>query len=209
MANNSSLIQIDTSKLDKIATEFIGFEYQVSKAAARTLRKTLDSTLAKTAKYVSEEYKIKQKDVKETFKNGKKYPTDGKLEASLTSTGHRLSFAHFPFKPNNDKRAKKGESIFKSAVFVTIKASKGPILSRKGFVATTGAKSADKVQFNVFRRLGKERFPIAPIRTLSIPQMITNQKIGDRVSEFATKKFEGIIEHEILYELDKLGEKIR
>lgn len=206
---DSSLIQIDTSKLDRLATEFKGYEYQISKAAARTLRKTLDSTLSKTAKYVSDEYKIKQKDVKESFKNGKKYPTNGKLEASLTSTGHRLSFAHFPFKPNNDKRAQKGESLFKSAVFVTIKVSKGPVLSKKGFVATTGARSADKIQFNVFRRLGKERFPIAPIRTLSIPQMITNAKIGDKINEFATKRFEGIIEHEILYELDKLGDKIK
>lgn len=207
---DSSIIQIDTSKLEKLANEFKGFEKQVGIAAIRTLRKTADSTLGMTCKYVSEEYKIKQKDVRETFKNGKKYPANsGKLEASLTSTGRRLSFAHFPFTPKTDKRAKKGESIFKSSVFVTIKASKGPILSKKGFVATTGAKSADKVQFNVFKRLGSERLPIAPIRTLSIPQMITNEKIDVKVSRFATQKFENTIESELMYELNKLGDRIK
>lgn len=209
MAIDRSLIQIDTSKLKKLMNEFNGFEDQVGEATVRTLNSTIKSTLNRACVLVSKEYSVDKDDVKKTFYNGIKFPTSSNLNASLTSKGHRLSFAHFPFSPETDIRAKKGESIFKSAVFVEIKLKKGPILSKKGFVASTGAKSADKVQFNVFRRLGKERFPIAPIRTLSIPQMITNEKINDKIGQWVAKSFEKKIDTEMTNAILRIGDKIR
>lgn len=209
MANNSSIIQIDTLKLEKLMKEFKGFEDQVGEATVRTIKSTVNTTLNRACVLVSKEYSINKDDVKKTFRNGIKYPTSGNMQASLTSTGHRLSFAHFPFSPKTDVRAGRGESIFNSAVFVEIKLKKGPILSKKGFVATTGAKSADKVQFNVFRRLGKSRFPIAPIRTLSIPQMITNEKINEKIGKWAISKFEKKIDTEMVNAILRIGDKIR
>ncbi|GEM_PF-1093203 len=209
MNKNSALIEIDTSKLEKLMDEFRGFEDQVGEAVVRTLNSTIKSTMNRACVLVSKEYVVGKEDVKKTFKNGINYPTRGKLEASILSTGHRLSFAHFPFTPETDVRAKQGDSIFKSAVMVQIVAKKGPILSKKGFVATTGAKSADKVQFNVFRRLGKERFPIAPIRTLTIPQMITNQKVNDKITKWASESIDKKIDTEMINAILRIGDKIK
>lgn len=209
MKNNRSVIQIDTSKLEKLMTEFKGFEDQVGEATVRTINSTIKSTLTRACVLVSKEYSVEKDDVKKTFNNGIKYPNSRNLKATLTSKGHRLSFAHFPYYKAKGLKAKKGNNIYRNPVFVQIKHKKSPVFSRKGFIATTGAKSADKIQNNVFMRLGKEKYPIAPIRTVSIPQMITNEKINDKIENWAMKSFEKKIDTEMTNAILRIGEKIK
>jgi hypothetical protein len=203
----SKEIFIDTKQIDRLTIELKGFEQEVGEATFHALNRTIDHVVTQVGKIVPKSYAIKSSEVKESFKGGIKRPSKNNLEASLTSKGHTLSFAHFPYTPKRPRRG--GRSVFQNAVMVTIKKSKGKILSKKGFVASTGAKSVDKTQYNVFMRLGKSRLPIAPIRTLSIPQMITNEGIGEQIQDIANKKLSERLEHEIIFRMTSSGKRIK
>lgn len=198
------LIQIDTRQIDLLSVELQSFPKQTQTAMYHALKRSLDQTKNEIGRIVPKEYAIKSKEVKESFNGGVNYPTKENLEASLTSTGKRLSFAHFPFTPKTAVR--KGK---RAVVKVTIKKSRPKVASKVGFTASTGAKSEDKVQFNVFRRLGKERFPISPIRTVSIPQMITAEGMEEKIQSFALEKFEQRLEHEMNRAMDRIQDKMK
>jgi len=196
-------IHIDTTQLETLTRELKGFEKEVASAAYNALNRTIDQVITYTARIVKRNYAIKDKinDVKNTFRRGIKRPTKTDLTARLTSRGYTLSFAHFPFTPS--RRLKK-----QAPVKVKIRAGR-QATSRKGFVAHTGALTADKIQYNVFKRLGRNRLPIAPIRTLSIPQMISNEKVSDQIQKFAQEKFNERLEHEITREILNIGKRVK
>lgn len=200
-------IFVNTKQIDRLSIELKGFEKEVGESARLAINRTIEHVITKTGQLVPKYYAIKSSEVKETFNGGIKKPSKTNLSASITSTGHTLSFAHFPYTPKTPKRGRK--SVFQNAVMVTIKKSNGKVLSKKGFVATTGAKSEDKTQYNVFKRLGSRRLPIAPIRTLSIPQMITAEGIDTQILEAAESKLLERLEHEIIRQMTTVGKKIR
>jgi hypothetical protein len=198
---------VNTKHIDRLAIELKGFPKEVGEATRLALNRTIDHIITKSGQLVPKYYAIKGKEVKESFNGGIHRPSKTNLSASVVSVGHTLSFAHFPYTPKTPKRG--GKSIFQNAVMVTIKKNKGKVLSRTGFVATTGAKSEDKTQFNVWQRLGKRRLPIAPIRTLSIPQMITAEGIDKQILEAAEKKLQERLEHEIMRQMTTMDKNIK
>lgn len=200
-------ITIDTKQIDKLTKELQGFEKEVGKATCSALNRTIDHVITKAGQLVTKTYAVKSTEVKESFSSGIKRPSYSNLNASVTSKGHTLSFAHFPYTPKTPRRGQK--SVFQSAVMINILKSKGKVLSRKGFVASTGAMDVDKTQFNVFKRLGKSRLPIAPIRTLSIPQMITNINVGQEIQKAAEQKLAERLEHEIIRQMTTMQNNIR
>lgn len=200
-------IFIDTKQIERLAIELKGFEAEVATATVSALNRTIDYTVTQVGRIVPKEYAIKASEVKASFKGGIKRPSANSLEASITSTGHTLSLAHFPHSPMVPPSKKR-----KYAVKATIKRAGGrkPINTEpKPFIMTTGAKSDDKVQFNIFRRLGKARLPVTVIRTLSIPQMITNEKVAEQIQKAANEKMAERLEHEIIYRMTSIGKRIR
>lgn len=211
-------VQIDTRQIDVLSMELKSFPKQTQTAVYHALKRSLDQTKNEIGRIVPKEYAIKQKEVKESFTGGVNYPTKTRLEASLTSKGHLLSFAHFPFTPKTPIR--KGK---RAVVKVTIKKSNPKVVSAHGFTNPTGAKSQDKIQFNVFNRFGKFIYPtkgryeganfkrelIAPIRTLSIPQMITAEGVEDKIQGFALEKFEQRLDHEMNRAIDRIESKVK
>jgi len=195
---NRTTITIDTSQIERLVKEFKGFDKEVAEATYHALNRTIDLVYTQVGRIIPKAYAIKKKDVTDTLKKNK--PNPASLEASVVSTGHRLSFAHFPYTPKTPRQ---------KTVMVQIKRSKGRIPSKKGFVATTGAKDPDKIQYNVFKRLGKSRLPIAPIRTLSVPQMIVNEKVAEQVQQAAQTMLEQRLEHEIIRIMTSMDKNIR
>lgn len=196
-------IVIDTKQLDRLVIELKGFEKQVGEAYYHALNRTLDQVVTHVGRIVPKEYAIKASEVKKSFRNGFRRPSKTKLNASIESKGHTLSLAHFPHSP---QRPKKG----KYKVKATIKrgSRKTIITNPPAFLAPTGAASEEKTQYNVFRRVGQARLPIKVIRTLSIPQMITNEKVSNDIYEFANEKLADRMEHELIYRMTSIGKKI-
>lgn len=196
---------IDTKKIDILTVELKGFEKEVGIATYHALNRTLDQVVTQVGRIVPKVYAVKSKEVKETFAGGIKRPSKSDLSASVTSCGHTLSIAHFPHTPTAPKAGK-------YKVKATIKKDGGrKIISTtpKPFLMSTGAKSSDKTPYNVFKREGKSRLPIAPIRTLSIPQMITNENVGVQIQEFATEKMNERLQHEIERAMINIGGKLK
>ncbi|KPU42162.1 prophage minor tail protein Z (GPZ) [Oxobacter pfennigii] len=200
-------IFVDTKQINKLAIELKNLEKEMPGAAVSAINRTVDTIATRIGRITVKEYAIKQKEVKDSIKKNK---ASGKtINASLESKGYTLSFAHFPHSPATRMIALTlGSNHPKARVKVKIKKANGSVPSQTGFIAPTGAKSADKVQFNVFHRLGKARYPIAPIRTLSVPQMIGNAKVEDEIQKVAQETLEKRIEHEINYRLDKASKRI-
>lgn len=200
-------ITVDVKKLDRLTIELKGFEEKVGIAAYRALNRTIDSAITQVGRIVPKSYSIKAREVKESFEGGIERPTLKNLTASITSRGHTLSMAHFPHTPKKPP-AQKGKRY---KVKVTIKKDGGQKVlntSPLPFVASTGAKSPDKIQFNIFRREGEARLPIVVPRTLSIPQMITSDKVADQVQEQAVKKFNERLEHEIIWAMTSAAKSV-
>jgi hypothetical protein len=198
-------IFVDTKQLERLTFELKGFEEKVGKAAYHALNRTLDQVVTQVGRIVPKSYSIKAKEVKDSFKRGIKRPSKEDLTASITSYGSTLSLAHFPHSPQAPSKRK-------YRVKVSIKKDKGRTAvntSPLPFIASTGAKSADKTQFNVFRREGKSRLPITVVRTLSIPQMITNENVAEQIQKFATEKLNERLEHEIIRTMTTVGSNMR
>ncbi|TZE81998.1 phage tail protein [Calorimonas adulescens] len=199
-------IIVDTKQLDRLTIELKGFEKEVGEAAYHALNRTIDHVITQVGRIVPKEYAIKANDVKESFKGGIKRPSKNDLTASITSKGHTLSLAHFPHSPQMPPASGR-----KYKVKATIKRGSRKLINTepKPFIAPTGAKSPDKVQYNVFRRLGKERLPITVIRTLSVPQMITNEKVAEQIQKAAQEKLDERLEHEITYRMTSINKNIK
>lgn len=200
MANS---IFVDTKQIDRLCIELKGFEKEVGEATRLALNRTMDHAVTKAGQLVSKIYSIKSSEVKESFKGGIKKASISNLSASVTSIGHTLSLAHFPHNPNSP--------IKKGTIKVKIKKGEGYKAintSPKPFNMTTGAMSDDKVQFNVFKRVGKARFPVKVLRTLSIPQMITAENIAPQIQEAVSQKFNERLEHEIIRQMTSMSNRI-
>jgi len=204
MATNA--IIVDTSSINRLTIELRGFEGQVEEATYHALNRAVDYTLTQVGRIVTKEYAIKQKDVKESFKTGIRKPTRTNLTASITSTGHVLSIAHFPHTPTTPIRGGASRSVK-----VQIKRSGGKKVvntSPKPFIMSTGARDPDGVQFNVFRREGRGRMPVVVLKTLSIPQMITSSNTSDQIQAAAQAKIEERLQHEIIRSMTAANTRI-
>lgn len=200
------IITVDTKQLDRLTFELKGFEKEVGMAAYHALNRTIDYVITQVGRIVPKEYAIKAKEVKESFKGGIKRPTKTDLTASITSIGHTLSLAHFPHSPQAPpakRRNYKVKATIKRGSRQTINTDPKP------FVGPTGALSPDKTQYNIFRRLGPERLPITVVRTLSIPQMISNEKVAEQIQKAAQEKFDERLEHEIIRAMTTMEKKIK
>jgi len=200
-------IFVDTRQVNRLTIELRGFERQVGVATYHALQRTIDQTITHVGRIVPRAYAIKAKEVKDSFAGGIKRPTQSNLKASITSKGHTLSLAHFPFTPKTPQRSGR-----RKKVAVAIKKGGGKKVINTNplpFVATTGARSPGLTQFNVFRREGRARLPINVLRTLSIPQMITNEDIADQIQAFATEKLNTRLEHEITRAMTSMSDSIR
>lgn len=205
-------VTIDTKSLDKIVKGLSYFGKEMPGAAASAVNRTLDYVNTQVKRTVTAEYAIKQTDV--TACATKKKASKSNLSAGITYKGRLLSLAHFPHNPSVPGTGRYIKvKIKKSEGYKTLGPSQGR--GRKGkkgerqsvpwpFVGPTGAKSADKVQANVFQRTGKSRFPIKVLKTLSVPQMITNTNVEEKIQAQAAAKLQERVNHEIKYRLDKI-----
>ncbi|MDU4597467.1 MAG: phage tail protein [Clostridium sporogenes] len=193
----SSNIFVDYKELNQIKIELGKVPGQIPGATASALNRTLRYTFTHTDKEVRNLYAIKSKDVKSTMK--KHLASKSNLYAYLSSTGSTINLTKFPHRPRKFSKRNK-----KRMVQVKIKTNggyKGINTTPKAFVQTIGGKT------NIWKRKGKERFPVTTLRTLSVPQMIKNEKISEKVQRLSNEKLEERIEHEINWRLDKLSKK--
>lgn len=106
---------------------------------------------------------------------------------SLVYEGRLLTPTHFTMKPTSRPAGNRRYNIS-----AKIKKTGGrKVLSSRAFLGHSGRAGTIQIPF---QRVGESRLPINAIKTLSIPQMITNEQVGgrihDRIEEELGKRFE-------------------
>lgn len=191
MASN---IFIEEKGLKSISIELNNLPKQIPGATASALNRTLTHTITTSAREVTQKYAIKQKDVKSTIKPRKASKTN--LYAYMESRGPTIALTKFPFKPK--KHSKKAKVV---SVKVQKSGYKAINTSPKAFVQNMNGAT------HIWKRKGKGRTPVVLLRTLSVPQMLSNPKTIKKIQDVAAKKLEERIEHEIKWRLDKAAAK--
>lgn len=191
MANN---VFIDTKDIKKVVIKLSNIPKEIPGATASALNRTLDYTVTQTGREVTKKYAISQKEVKKTMKKQK--ASKSSLYAHVESKGGLMALHKFPHTPKRySKKAKVKVQVIKG------KGKKVMSTSPPAFTQTMENTTG------IWKRKGKKRTPVVLLRTLSVPQMISNEETLKSIEEAANKKLQERIEHEIDWRLKKAGGK--
>ncbi|MBN1039026.1 hypothetical protein DVW12_09960 [Clostridium botulinum] len=184
-------IKIDDKELKQAVKKLSAFPKEIPKATNAALNRTITFVNKKIKKEVTGEYSIKSGEVAKTLKVKKS--SSNNLSANITSKGNVLTLSHFP--ANLKAGWTKGAGI---KVKVKKSGYKRVNSSPTAFVASLGGN------LHIVKRQGKKAYPLKVLRTLSIPQMISNTKVSECVMQEAQQQLEKRVQHEVEYRLSRL-----
>lgn len=196
-------ITVDTKELKRLVIGTKNFEKEIAGAIASALNRTVDFVNTRVGRIVTGVYAIKGADVKKTIRKYK--AQKGDLSAKLQSKGHPLSLAHFPHRPETTIISR-SLGVKHPKAQVKVKVKKGSMQNLK--VAPNAFLQKANGTYNIFKRVGQERKPIVVLKTLSIPQMITNETVGVDIQKLAQDKMNERIAHEVDFRLSKLQKSL-
>lgn len=192
-------LHVDVRSFKRLKIELNKVQDQIPNATASALNRTLQYTKTNTDKIVREKYSVKSERVKKGLKEHKANKND--LNAWLESKDHTMTMASFPHNPQKAGSRRKNIKvrIKKNEGYKPISPSTDPVSGRtlKPFIQTS--KNATLI----WHRVGKNRFPIFPFRTLSVPQMISDKSTIDTIQSMAQKKLQERMSHEVNRRIDK------
>lgn len=157
-----------------------------------TFKDIVARATGKIANAVTSEYSIKKSDIKHKkkykIKKAGYISLHGQTLASLEFryAGRKLTLSHFPFTPKSRPAGKKYK------IKTKIKKQQKVINAQKdgGVFLAPINKSATVLPW---MRYSQDRYDIAPVRTLSVPQMVDNKtvrkEINKELSELVDKRF--------------------
>lgn len=182
-------LRIDTKEMQKTLNKLSAFPKEMNKATSSAINRTLTFTNKKMKQEVRKEYAIKSGDIQSTINLRKATPS--KLTGIIISSGNRLALSKF----SKIGKWKKGKPV---KVKVKKTGAKKVNTDPKAFVANLNGNN------HIVKRVGSKRFPIQVLKTVSVPQMISNEKITKKVTIEAQKKLQERVEHEINYRMGKI-----
>lgn len=193
----------------------------INKQSEKAVQRTISDFKSRGPGWISQEivkeYNIKKKDVNEAKKSVKKGGNKIKVAGtrvdnlSIVYWGRPLTLTHFGMTPRQiprltDKRvtAKIGNQFrtvrTRSPITVRATIKKGNTKVIKGeydepiFIAENPKKAG---QYLPFQRRGKERTPVDVIKTVSVPQMVTNEKVAENIHGRINEELGKRLEHHL------------
>ena len=171
--------EVKIPNFSKMVGDLKGLNKDVDKAIGRTIADCKTRGPAQVTKAVTAVYGIKSGEVTATGKAAKGgAKTVGSIKVSgvtvdsvqLIYRGRVLTPTHFSMTPKNRPDAGKKYTV-KAAIYK----GKKKVLGSSVFLAPSGAAGTTEIPF---KRKSEKRTPIEAIRTVSIPQMITNENVS-------------------------------
>lgn len=187
-------IEIDATEFENIKDAMILFPQTARSAMSATLNRATDKMVTWIHEEVTNEYAVKRVGIKKTLDIEKS--TVRKLEAVVTSTDRRIKLSGFPFKASGKMRIAKVK--VKQGGFVKSK-SNPPLFVGKAN-KTTGKRE-------VFIRTPGESHDLSFGFTLSIPQMIANDEVYDKIALKTSYFIQEEFERELHYRLNRVAQK--
>ncbi len=226
MASKSGSITIAIDAFDSLKEKLEKMDAQSQTVVKRTISDFKSRAPAWVSAAVVKEYAIKRAEVKGAMTGVKKGIGVIKVagvtvdEVSLVYSGRRLTPTHFRMEPSTppEERAEgmrliPGRNIRSQSPVgavatvtplapyqVTAEIKKGKRVTFSGQVFLGTNKGAGYIPF---RRKSDERTDIKSIKTVGIPQMITNKKVGVQIKEKINKGLAKRLEHHLQRQLAK------
>lgn len=147
---------------------------------------------------VSEKYGISKKDVKSTMKGTRKAEGTIKLggieveNIALVYSGRVLTPTHFKVKPTAPTAKRKDITA------EIIRGRRVSLAPGRAFLADNRGGG-----YIPFMRTGDSRYPIKSIKSVSVPQMITNEEVAEKIKENIEAGLQKRLEHHVQQELKK------
>ena len=186
---------IKVQNFAKMVDNLKGLNKDIDKAISRTISDCKTRAPAQVTKAVTAVYGIKSGEVTaagKAAKGGAKSVGSIKVHGvsvdsvQLTYNGRLLTPTHFSMTPK--KRPEAGK---KYTVKAAIKKGQKKVLGTGVFLAHSGSVGTIEIPFE---RTTKKRYPIEAVKTVSIPQMITNETVSTdikaRIDELLVKRLE-------------------
>lgn len=177
------------SDMKRTIAEFSLERKKIDTATFRALNRAQDKVATEAGREIREVYNVRQKAITSAFR--KRRASRASLTARLLVEGVRLGLIEF--------------SARQTAQGVTVRILKagGRKLVRSAFItaSTRGNYRGGGSQGinQVWRRQGKERYPIFPLRSVSIPQAFSNKAVLAVLEKHATETFNKNLQQQLRY----------
>jgi hypothetical protein len=174
-------VKVDRDLLHDVQKRLGTFSDKAPNAIANALNRALTTVAAQVSREVRKEYNIKAKDVKATL--SKTRASRANLSAIVRSQGEVVPLDRFKVSPKTPQPKRK------KPIKVAVKKTGLKPLLRAFVVDLHGIK--------VFRRKTKHRLPIQRLFGPSIPQMLGNEEILNKINREGKEMFYKRLDHEI------------
>ena len=190
--------------IGKAVDELTKKKKAIQKALDRTVADCKQRGPAQVTKAVTAVYGVKAKTVTQAGQGAKRgAKSAGKIQVQgyeidnlqLVYSGRLLTPSHFSMSPKNRPDGGK-----KYKVRAAILKGQKKVLGTGVFLAPSGSVGTTQIPF---KREGEKRLPIKAIRTVSIPQMISNEIVAQDIKE----RMENLLNARLNHNLDKIANK--
>lgn len=173
----------------------------VTTATVRALNRAAQALRTQTAREVRKIYNLKLRAVREATRLRR--ASNRSLSASVLIEGARIPLIEFAARAVNPWNVKGRRRQPGGGVSVQIKVGGGRKLVRSAFLAAStrnnyrGGGSAG--QLHVWRRTTRERESLRTLRSISIPQAVSNDAIRDALATVAGQAFQRNFEQQLRF----------
>lgn len=156
----------------------------------RSVNRTMEQARTAMSREIRQDYALTASYVRERLLVSKAVFRGGRLsvEATLTGSGSRRGSRAANVIAFDAKQVKAGVSV-------RIKRGGSKKVIAGAFIANKG--------LTVFRRTGKKRLPIEPVRTIDVPQMFTSKRVNQAVIRVIEQKFPEVFASQLKFALDR------
>lgn len=189
---------IEVPNIDEIEKRLGQFKAKAPQALYRAINNAVDKAFTEDKKAASEKYNVAQKNVAPTLRKAK--ASKANLKGAVISTGERIPLYDFKHKDGDpiSVAVKKGNSMKPlsgdpKAFIATMKNGHIGIFERKG----TLQKGRKTRRPGVQRTVNKHNERIKQLHSLSVPQMLKDEKMMKQVEKAAMNRLHERLEHHI------------
>lgn len=186
-------------------------ENVAKKAMSTSINEALKKGVTEFGRKASGIYNMNKGEIVSKKFTKPKYVMPGSIrKGKIIVKSRRLTVGrtHFASRPSTYKsvEGQKQRNIRRKKTKIKIKKSAGYVPFKGGFIANPSSVKGKNTM--VWMRLMQgRRKPIAPVRTISIAQMLSNKEVYQHVENEMEKKYSKRLEHQINRQLDKIGGK--
>ena len=232
-----SIVYANTDQLDKVAEVVKGYPFSAVKTLNLVIARAGDTVRVELGRQIPKVFGAPQKEIKDALNSGRRKVRTvqgavGEGTVSVEVVGRPLTavrFKHTPSVPpsvaakeraasgkksRNPRRYQARVMIYRDRGMLTL----GPVAGSDGknksvFLASTGTKNPVKVPYIFFYRTGQieggGREGIKPVVSLSVPQMVTNEKVAKPLTEKVNETISKRLLHELDQEFGNLGTNLK